>query len=902
MRGFWSNKTPREKINEGAFKASAVANPCAKCKLDKGAITPRMPYSGEGRRKILAIGEGPGKTEDEQGIQFVGDAGKLWQMYLDKYGIDIHRDMWLTNAVCCRPPNNRTPTNAEISYCRPRVMETINELKPEFIWLVGGSAIKSFYGGRFSDLEVGLWHKLCIPDQLTNAWITPIYHPSFALRAGSDLNKTSAFDRDLKFAWSCLNKKPPTFPDIDNHLRLLTEFRDVVRYLKDLLRKAEEKILTVSYDYEASNLKPYYGEGQKIWSVAICDRITQISTAFPLEYTGHFTSTQIALLKFLLRKLFRTVRILKIAHNLPFEDMWTRAIIKCAVQGWHWCTMNAAHVIDCRPHYSKLKFQGYIHFGIEGYEKDALALMERYHKGTRINLLDTLPLLKLLRYNAIDSLITIWLYNKQYPILSREKDPRGGAYRNLTLPGLQAFSDSSITGIPMNRQYYKDTKIKLAKRARRLEKLLMEGKVAEQFKKKTGKPLALKNKDFSAADLRIVLYDILKVNKVVETATGMKAVNKEVVESITHPWTKALIEWRKINKVVGTYIAQFEREIDKNDRMHPSFLLHVARTYRSSSTDPNFQNIPNRDEMAKAATRKGIIPSKGRRIAAIDLGSHEVRVGAILSQDPKLMWYCSQDHSDMHMDVATRIWDADIDQISKMIRFHSKSGFVFAQFYGSYYVNCAVNMWEWCADLKLNNGVSIRNHLKDRGIISGSSTSMSKMKIHGKLQTVPKHLAQFTDHMKTVEHWFWEEFAALRDWQKRLIDTYQRKGWVEMPFGYRRNDLMNANEIFNSAIQGTAFHILLWAYIRLNSYCSRKRETDVCGQIHDEVVFDLVPSELQDILNMSEYVMTQQVREENPWINVPLIVEPGVTEIDQSWYYKREMVRDPKTNLWGYKE
>lgn len=901
MRGFWSNKTPREKIIGGAFKASSSADPCERCKLYKDVHTPRMPYSGEGRKEILAIGEAPGKTEDIQGIQFVGDAGKLWQQYLNKYEVDIHEDLWLINSVNCRPPNNRTPTKVEISCCKPMITRTIEQLKPKFIWLVGGSAIQSFYGGRFSDLEVGIWHKLCIPDPGTNAWVIPMYHPSFALRAGSDLNKTSAFERDLSFACSCLNKRPPIFPDVDKHIRILTEFRDVIWYLRSILNMDGDN-LRITFDYETSNKKPYYGDVQKIWSCSICDSGTEISTAFPIEYTGHFSATQIEAVKLLLRKILLRRSIQKIAHNLQFEDLWSRVILDCKILSWHWCTMNAAHVLDCRPKYTKLKFQGYINFGIEGYEQETYPLMQKFHKGTRLNLLDTLPLYKLLRYNAIDSLITWWLYKRQARLLLNPKESRGRAYRDLTKPGLLALNDATITGIGMDRQHYIDEKTSLSKRLRQLERILLQGKVADEFKELTGKPLGIVNKDFRAKDLRTVLYEIIKVNKVIETATGMKAVNKDIVTSVDHKWTKALIEWRQINKITGTYIAQFEREIDTNGRMHPSFTLHIARTYRSSSKDPNFQNIPNRDKDAKAATRKGIIPSKGRRIATVDLGSHEVRVAAILSQDPKLMWYCSQSDSDMHLDVATRIWDVDKELVTKEIRFHSKSGFVFAEFYGSYYVNCAVNMWEWCADLKLKDGTSLRKHLKEVGILSGSSKGMTKMKIRGRIQTISTHLAQLIDHMKEVEKWFWEEFSALREWQFNLIDTYQRKGWVEMPFGFKRNDLMGNNEVINSSIQGTAFHILLWLFIEMNKICKRDFESDVCGQIHDEIVFDLCDHELQDILNISERLVTKDIVKAHPWINVPLIAEPEVTEIDESWFYKKEMIKNANTGLWGYKE
>ena len=423
--------------------------------------------------------------------------------------------------------------------------------------------------------------------------------------------------------------------------------------------------------------------------------------------------------------------------------------------------------------------------------------------------------------------------------------------------------------------------------------------MATDFRKRTGRPLKIVNKDFSAGDLRVVLYDILNVSKVKTTASGLKSVDVEVVDAIDNPWAQDLKEWRKLYKVLNTYMAQFIREITAHNRMHPFFPLHTARTYRGSSSNPNFHNIPNRDEEAKAITRKGIMPSPGRRIAVVDFGSIEVRVAAILSQDPKLMWYCSQEDADMHMDVSTRIWAAHADQITGLIRFHSKGGFVFAEVYGSFYVNCAVEMYENCADLELKDGTTLRQQLLSQGIISGPATAKAKFKIRGKLQTISRHLYQFIDHVKQVEAWFWSEFPVLREWQQRMVKEYQATGYVEMPFGYRREDLLNNNKIFNTAIQGTAFHILLWCYVELHKHCMRHWRTDQLGQIHDEIMYDMADGELQQVLNTTEDVMTHQVREAHPWINVPLVVEQEVTDIDVGWYYKKAMVKE--NDVWVYK-
>jgi hypothetical protein len=147
--------------------------------------------------------------------------------------------------------------------------------------------------------------------------------------------------------------------------------------------------------------------------------------------------------------------------------------------------------------------------------------------------------------------------------------------------------------------------------------------------------------------------------------------------------------------------------------------------------------------------------------------------------------------------------------------------------------------------------------------------------------------------------WFWSEFYGLRRWQHKMVLDYQKEGRVKMPYGFCRTGLLSNNKVFNSAIQGTAFHLLLWSYNQLHAYCKHQWKTDLMGQIHDEILYDCDPSEFNDVLNMTVYIMGDKLREVHPWVNVPLLVEPEATDVDQAWYYKRPLVK--KKDGWEYK-
>ena len=131
---------------------------CRSCGLYKTCRSPKMNYTGKGRKKILIVGEAPGRSEDEdwerkgykEPTQFIGDAGALFRLKLQPYGLDLDEDFWKINASNCRPPGNRKPTRKELKFCRFMLDKAIRELKPESIWLLGGAAVESFYMGRFT--------------------------------------------------------------------------------------------------------------------------------------------------------------------------------------------------------------------------------------------------------------------------------------------------------------------------------------------------------------------------------------------------------------------------------------------------------------------------------------------------------------------------------------------------------------------------------------------------------------------------------------------------------------------------------------------------------------------------------------------------------------------------------
>lgn len=118
---------------------------CTLCKLCESR-TNAVPGEGSSFAKIMFIGEAPGRNEDEQGRPFVGAAGKLLTEALQEAGLS-REDVFITNVVKCRPPNNRVPMEEERSACRPYLERQIKLINPRIICILGRTAYESLLGG-----------------------------------------------------------------------------------------------------------------------------------------------------------------------------------------------------------------------------------------------------------------------------------------------------------------------------------------------------------------------------------------------------------------------------------------------------------------------------------------------------------------------------------------------------------------------------------------------------------------------------------------------------------------------------------------------------------------------------------------------------------------------------------
>jgi DNA polymerase len=149
---------------------------CEKCALAKTRIK-AVPGYGNLKAKIMFIGEAPGRNEDEQGLPFIGQAGKVLDKALAANGLS-REDCFIANVAKCRPPNNRVPSPEEVKECMPYLTLQIKILEPKCIVLLGATALKYFIKEEKPSISALRGKKIVIEGRI----FVPTYHPAACLR------------------------------------------------------------------------------------------------------------------------------------------------------------------------------------------------------------------------------------------------------------------------------------------------------------------------------------------------------------------------------------------------------------------------------------------------------------------------------------------------------------------------------------------------------------------------------------------------------------------------------------------------------------------------------------------------------------------------------------------------
>lgn len=800
---------------------------------------------GLGEKKIMFVGSAPSREEVRVGIPFVGPSGQLLHRMVQMVGLDLDRDCVRTNAVGCYPGQtasgaDKTPTPEQIQACHHHLERDIEEVKPDLIICLGDQAINAVlekpdgchFQGKFS---ASMMHGIVVPDHRHNCWVASSYHPVFFLRRQQ--RDDVPYDEnillfDIARALGYIGKPLPKPLDRRGNI-MLTDVEEAVTILEEFARSDKP----TAFDYETFRLTPYE-EDAELLSVALSQDpsigyFIPINVINPETGEKYFSEEETSRIIAALRGFLASDLCPKVVQNLNMEETWSAEFLRQPMVNFHHDTMIAAHVLHCNTLTTGLAFQV---FEMTGHDYKEMVDAQDLRKA---------PIEHLFHYNTWDARYTIMAYYYQQPKLQAEG--RLAEFNQLLQRGASALARLRQTGVQISEKVLCEIEdqYRIEQQMRVTEMTQAEGVQRYLARKNTdvkkGKEVVFNPE--SPSQLGQILYKewgapILK-QTLTSARTGIGSTDVDALEIIQSKATdeslrrfiSSLFRFRK-GATLLKRAANYRKVMDSAFKVHPCYNLNIADTYRSSANDPNIQNVFKHDKELKKF-RRCIVPSKGRIILEVDYSGLEVRVIAMASKDVELTRQI-QEGVDTHRRWAAEIYQKPQEDITSDERYEAKNGFVFASFYGA---------------------------------VPDS--------IARQFPTVPD------GHIAGIQQKFWEEFQGVKAWQEQTIRTYVTCGYVEAVSGFRRYGPLTINKLYNTPIQGPAFHLLLDGLGRIYDELDRRGlKTQPIFEIHDSIAFDAVPSEAEEVVDLVTNILCSKRFD---WQgDVPLAVEWEIGY--SSWY------------------
>lgn len=518
-----------------------------------------------------------------------------------------------------------------------------------------------------------------------------------------------------------------------------------------------------------------------------------------------------------LKPILESPVIEKVGQNIKYDlSIFARNGIN--VQGVTYDTMLLSYVLDSTGRHNMddlaKRYLGH----------QTISFEEIAGKGKGQLTFDQIPLEQATTYAAEDADITMKLQQVLWEKVS-EQPTLVELYRTMELPLLSVLSRMERNGVLIDSNTLLTQSNEISARLTALE---------QQAYELAGQTFNLA----STKQLQEILFDKLGLPVLKKTPKGAPSTNEEVLEELAydHELPKLLVEHRGLSKLKSTYTDKLPQMINKHTgRVHTSYHQAVTATGRLSSSDPNLQNIPIRNEEGRRI-RQAFIPREGFTIVAADYSQIELRIMAHLSKDQGLINAFSEG-KDIHRSTAAEIFGLPLEQVTSEQRRSAK----------------AINF----------------------GLIYGmSSFGLSRQ------LGIPRNDAQ-----KYMDLYF-QRYPGVQTFMTDIRETAKAQGYVATLFDRRLYlpDINSSNAIrrkaaervaINAPMQGTAADIIKRAMIDLDKQIVGNPDIQMIMQVHDELVFEVRSEKVEEFSQLIKQTMEKAAQ-----LVVPLIVDVGV---GQNW-------------------
>ncbi|WP_288497353.1 DNA polymerase I [uncultured Acinetobacter sp.] len=511
-----------------------------------------------------------------------------------------------------------------------------------------------------------------------------------------------------------------------------------------------------------------------------------------------------------IKPILEDPNIEKIGHHLKYDaHIFENHGIH--LQGWFFDTMLASYVLNsvATRHGMDDVARVYLSHLTTTFEQVA-------GKGTKQKTFNQIDIETAGHYAAEDAHVTYRLYEvlerklKEIPELS-------GILHNIEMPVASVLTSMEENGIELDLKFLDQLSVDFANTIQNLENQIIEI-AGESFN--VGSPKQVGE----------VLFEKLGLKGGKKTATGQYSTSEAVLEKIDHPITQLIIEYRGLTKLRSTYTEALVKQANNDThRVHTSYHQALTATGRLSSTDPNLQNIPIREEIGRQI-RKAFIAPKGRVLLAADYSQIELRLMAHFSQDEALV-DAFKNGQDVHRRTASEVLGVALENVTSDQRRQAK----------------AVNFG-------LLYGMSEFGLIRQLGFTREESQNYIKQYFH--------------------------RYPGIYEYMQRTRQVALEQGFVETITGRRlytpdidaRNMMVRKGAeraAINAPLQGSAAEIIKMAMIEVDKILP-KDQAKLLLQVHDELVFEVDEAVAEQVAEQIKDVMQKVVT-----LSVPLEVEVG---------------------------
>ncbi len=407
-----------------------------------------------------------------------------------------------------------------------------------------------------------------------------------------------------------------------------------------------------------------------------------------------------------------------------------------------------------------------------------------------------------------------------------ELEEMSDLFSSIEMPLTYVLADMELTGIKVDTDYLTSVEVELKEKLDNLE---------QEIYKDAGCEFNI----MSPAQLSKILFENLEIPYPKRVKDGKYSTSKDILDKIrfVHPIVDKILEYRTLSKLYTNYAVGLKAEVRDDGRIHTIFTQTLTRTGRLSSIEPNLQNIPARSDYSKLI-RKAFIPDEDSVLLSSDYSQVELRVFASMSNATNLI-QAFKDDKDIHAKTASDIFKVPIEDVTKDMRRTAK----------------AVNFG-------ILYGISSFGLSEDLGIDIGTA----KKFIDNYLETYPG-IQDYMDNLKARA--YQDGYVKTLMNRKRVIEELKNKNYMIRQSGERM--------ALNTPIQGTAADILKKAMVEIyQEFNKRKLRSKMLIQVHDELVFNVLNSELDEVKEIVKNIMENTFK-----MKVPLKVD---IEVGNNWY------------------